>query len=284
MGNTRATSLATVAGPISDLYFRSKRQVLGGYRTRRTRVYGVGSAKSGTHSLVNMFSPNVRAGHEPEIFELMDALINLRQGRINDAEFTAWIHDRDRRLALEVDSSFLNYEILDLLLQEFPDAKYVLTIRDCYSWLNSLFNHSLRRRNNKDPRWLRLPLLWPPPEPIIHAPEEQVLKENGFSTLDRQFSWWTRRIGNVMTKVPAGRLLVVRTDEITKRVFEIADFCGLPHHAVRTECSHANANPEKIGFLRQMEPAFVEAKAEKHCREFMTRFFPDIRSLDDAHV
>ena len=282
--SNRATPLAAVAGPIADLFFRSKRQVLGGYRTRRTHVYCVGSAKSGTHSLVTMFSRNVRAGHEPEIFELIDALIDWRQGRVNDAQLTAWIRDRDRRLALEVDSSFLNYEILDLLLQEFPDARYVLTIRDCYSWLDSLCNHILRRRDNKDPRWLRLPLLWPPPEPMIHAPEEQVLKENGFATLDRQFSWWTRRIGNVLTKVPAARLLVVRTDEITKRVLEIADFCGLPHHAVRTERSHAFAHPEKIGFLRQMDRAFVEAKVEKHCREFMTRFFPEIRSLDDAHV
>jgi hypothetical protein len=258
--------------------------LLGRYRTRRTQVYGVGSAKSGTHSIAAMFSRNVRARHEPEIFDLIDKIAYWRQDRISGTQFTDWIRKRDRRMALEVDSSFLNYEILDALLKEFPDARYILTIRDCYSWLDSLFNHMLRLKDNKDPRWLKLPQIWPPSEPLIHAPEESELKEKGFSTLDRQFSWWSRRINNVLTKVPAAQLLVVRMDEITKRAFEIADFCGLPCHAVRKDRSHAFASPVKYGILRRIDSAFVEAKVEKHCRELMTRFFSEIKSIDGARL
>ncbi|MGH6820932.1 MAG: sulfotransferase, partial [Methylocella sp.] len=199
-------------------------------------------------------------------------------------QFTDWIRKRDRRMALEVDSSFLNYEILEVLLKEFPDARYILTIRDCYSWLDSLFNHSLRLKENKDPRWLKLPQIWPPSEPLMHAPEEYELKERGLGTLDRQFSWWTRRISTVLTKASAAQLLVVRTDEITNRAFEIADFCGLPSHAVRKDRSHAFFGSEKCGILRRIDRAFVETKVEKHCRELMTRFFPEIRSIDDARL
>jgi len=231
-----------------------------------------------------MFSRNVRARHEPEIFDVIDKLLDWRQGRVNERQFTEWIRERDRNMALEVDSSFLNYELLDVLLREFRDARYVLTIRDCYSWLDSLFNHILRRSDKKDPRWLKLPLLRPAPEPFIHAPEEQLLKEKGFGTLDRQFSWWAQRINNVLTKVPAARLLVVRTDEITKRAFEIADFCGLPRYAVRQDRSHAFSNPVKAGILRKIDRSFVEAKVEMHCRELMTRFFPEIKTMDDARL
>ena len=275
---------AGIADSIADLSFRLRRQALGHSRTRRAHVYGLGSAKSGTHSLVAMFSRNVRARHEPEIFDVIDKLLDWRQGRVNERQFTEWIRERDRNMALEVDSSFLNYELLDVLLREFRDARYVLTIRDCYSWLDSLFNHILRRSDKKDPRWLKLPLLRPAPEPLIHAPQEQLLKEKGFGTLDRQFSWWAQRINNVLTKVPAARLLVVRTDEITKRAFEIADFCGLPRYAVRQHRSHAFSNPVKAGILRKIDRSFVEAKVEMHCRELMTRFFPEIKTMDDARL
>jgi Sulfotransferase domain len=276
--------MSAVQGHIDDLFFRSKRRLLGRYRTRRTHVYGLGSAKSGTHSLVAMFSRNVRARHEPEVFDLIDKIADWRQDRINDTQFSDWIRKRDRRMALEVDSCFLNYEILDVLLREFPDARYILTIRDCYSWLDSLFNHILRIRAIKDPRWQKLPQIWPPLEPPIHAPEEYELKEKGLDTLDRQFSWWTRRISTALTKASAAQLLVVRTDEITKRAFEIADFCGLPCHAVRKDRSHAFASPVKYGILGRIDGAFVEARVEKHCRELMTRFFPEIKSIDDARL
>jgi hypothetical protein len=91
-------------------------------------------------------------------------------------------------------------------------------------------------------------------------------------------------VNNVLTKVPAAQLLVVRMDEITIRAFEIADFCGLPRHAVRVDRTHAFASSEKCGVLRRMDSAFVEANVGKHCRELMTRFFPEIKSIDDARL
>src|SRR5262249_11147340 len=50
-----AMPFAAIAGPIADVLFRSKRQLIGRYRARRTQVYCIGSAKSGTHSIAAMF-------------------------------------------------------------------------------------------------------------------------------------------------------------------------------------------------------------------------------------
>ena len=60
-----------------------------------------------------------------------------------------------------------------------------------------------------------------------YAPEERVLSENQLANLDSYFSRWKSRNEEVLAKVPAPRLLIVRTDQITQKAFEIADFAGL---------------------------------------------------------
>jgi hypothetical protein len=77
-----------------------------------------------------MFSKNVRARHEPQFAKVIDQVIDWRERRISDAQMADWVRRRDRKMALEVDSAGLNHELLDILLREFPDARFVLTIRD----------------------------------------------------------------------------------------------------------------------------------------------------------
>src|ERR1700761_6144902 len=113
---------------ISDRAFRFKRLLFGRQAVRRTRVYCVGTAKSGTHSVCSMFSRNVLARHEPESLKLIGAYFDWHDGRMNDDQMLGWIRDRDRAMALEVDSSWFNILILKHLAAEFPDARFILTI------------------------------------------------------------------------------------------------------------------------------------------------------------
>lgn len=274
--------LEPVTGRFEDLCFVARRMIFGPNRVRRTRLYCVGGGKSGTHSVAEMFSRNVRARHEPEALELIDKIADHHNGRINELEWTEWLRARDRRLALEVDSSTLNLDLLDFLLHEFPDARFLLTIRDCYSWLNSMFNQSLQFRGKLDPRWVRRIELWAGPGARDYAPEERVLSENQLANLDSYFSRWKSRNEEVLAKVPAPRLLIVRTDQITQKAFEIADFAGLPRRAVCLARTHSFQNPAKQELIRKVDRAFLERKVQHHCLPLMTRFFPEIKSLDDA--
>ena len=61
--------LEPVTGRFEDLCFVARRVIFGPNRVRRTRLYCVGGGKSGTHSVAEMFSRNVRARHEPEALE-----------------------------------------------------------------------------------------------------------------------------------------------------------------------------------------------------------------------
>ena len=276
--------LGTLSGKCAELMLSARRRAFGPHRARRTRLYGIGTPKSGTHSIAAMFSGSVRSDHEPERAEVLEKTYAHQDGHISDEELRQWVRARDRKLALEVDSSSLNFEILDLLLREFPDARYVLTMRDCYSWCNSAMNHTARYRGRLDAIWAPIRESRYRPDMFQHAPEEKLLQASGFYTLDGYFSYWARHNGEVIEKIPTERLLVVRTDQIQQRAFEIADFAGLPRRSVRLDRTHEYRNPGKQELLRQLDRGFVEAKVERHCRALMTRYFPEIRSIEEAKL
>jgi hypothetical protein len=270
--------------PFADAYFATRRLLIGPHRARRTRLYCVGMPKSGTHSIAEMFSRHVRAQHEPEALDLIDKILDRHHGRLPDSEWNAWLRERDRRLALEVDSSHLNLDLLDFLVAEFPTARFLLTIRDCYSWLNSMFNQTLEFRARLDPRWVEMRKLRAGPGAWDYAPEEQVLREHELPSVDSHLARWAARNAAALATVPASRLLVVRTDQITARAFDIADFAGLPRRLVRAQKAHAFRAPVDRQLVRQLDPVFLESKVERHCRPLMTQIFPDVRSLDDVRI
>ena len=118
--------------------------------------------------------------------------------------------------------------------------------------------------------------------PLPSLIETQLL--DGLPNLDNQLFQWRRYNEEAIAKVPAERLLVVRTDQITQRAFEIADFAGLPRRTVRLERTHAFQNPVTRQPIREIDRTFLEATVEEHCRPLMARFFPEIGSLEDAKL
>ncbi|HKI68741.1 MAG TPA: sulfotransferase, partial [Verrucomicrobiae bacterium] len=266
---------------LADWTFRFKRRLVGRQKVRRTQVYCVGSAKSGTHSIRSMFSGNVCAGHEPQALQLIEKFFEWHNRRISDQEMTNWILERDRDLALEVDSSWFNVLIHDFLAREFPGARFVLTIRDCYSWLNSEFKRVLHAPTGLSQR-IRLREFLYDRENAVYAPEEQILRETGLFPLDNYLSRWSAHNEAVLNTIAAERLLIVRTDQIRARAYEIADFAGLPRHAVRLQRTHEYRNPVEREIIREIDRSFLEEKIERHCRPLMARFFPEITSLRDA--
>jgi hypothetical protein len=201
--------------------------------------------------------------------------------RITAQRFRKWILRRDGRIRLDVDSSTLNFFILDVLLEEFGDARFVLTLRDCYSWLNSMANHAVRYPQKH----------WQPfrdfrfrPDLHVHAAAERVFKENGLHTLDGYLSYWARHNQESLAKIPAERLIVVRTDQISERAVEIARFAGLSPDCINPNQTHGFQNPAKRNFLCELDREYLEMKVREHCRPLMMQFFPEVTSLDEARL
>jgi hypothetical protein len=265
---------------LADYGFRTKRLLLGRLRVRRTQLFCVGTAKSGTHSIASMFSRNVRTGHEKEVIPFIEAFFRWREGEMSERDYRNWLVARDRELALEIDSSWFHGLIVDLLASEFPDARFVLTIRDCYSWLNSEFKRVLHTPS-RHPQRVKMREFVYSAGATTYAPEERVLQEMGLYPVENYLARWAAHNEKVLATVPAARLLVVRTDEIRARAFEIADFAGLPRGAVQLQRTHAYRNPVEREIIREIEAEFLERKVEQQCRPLMERFFPE-KTLADV--
>jgi hypothetical protein len=268
---------------IADRAFRIKRFFLGRARVRRTQLYCVGTPKSGTHSVRSMFSRNVAARHEPQAPRLIEMFFNHHERRLGDDEWRQWLRARDRQLALEVDSSWLNVLLLDFLVAEFPGARFLLTIRDCYSWSNSEFRRVLHNPSQRPQRIRMRTFLYERGE-RVHSPAEGVLKDTGLQPLENYLSLWAEHNEKVLATVPPERLLVARTDQIRERAFEIADFAGLPRYTIRLDRTHEYRNPVRREIIREIDRDFLESKVAEHCRPLMNRFFPEIKTLADAKL
>lgn len=269
-----------------QLLKRIKKNILNTYKQlnyqRQCRLYCIGAAKTGTHSIASMFDHTTRSAHESDDKEIINKIFDILEGKIKKSDVFSYLRERDKKLRLDIDSSQLNFFLLDYLLEEFPESLYLLTIRDCYSWLSSFINHSLSQSANE--HWTKLREYRFQADKFSHPPQERILREKRLHTLDGYLSYWANHNNRVLSSVPEHRLMVVKTNEITKRAYEIASFAGLPETVVQLEHSHAYKSPMKFNVLQEIDGEYLEAKVQEHCGELMKRFFPEMTSVNHSNI
>ena len=143
--------------------------------TRRFHAYCVGTPKSGTHSIAGLLS-NYNSQHEPAREEYMNLALLFNRSKINLHYLAKFIRDIDNNLCLEMNSSNLNELFIDQLVSEFPKAKFILTIRDCYSWIDSYINNQLYWKVSSC--WMQIRNLRFKPELFSHSIHERILEQN----------------------------------------------------------------------------------------------------------
>jgi hypothetical protein len=249
-------------------------------RPRRFHAFGVGMPKTGTHSLASVFS-RYRAWHEPEMERFMQIIKSRANGELSDSAARDGIRQLDRRLWLELNASWINYFLVDLLLDEYPRAKFVLTIRDCYSWLDSIFNELLGRTHvefqTQFHRWYAESL-----SPGSHEEGDCVLAERGLWPLDGWLRSWHQHNARMLALIPSDRLLIIRTQDIRHDLPRLAEFLGRPPDTLEAGRSHEFKAEAKFGLLSQIDETYLHARVEARCADLMKKFFPEIRGLSDV--
>jgi hypothetical protein len=245
---------------------------------RRLHVYGIGTGKSGTHSLANLFG-SYRSAHEPDAKRMIDAILRASGDTCAVDKLDAFLLRRDKKLSLEVDSSALNYHFVTHLVRLFPTARFILSIRDCYTWVDSLINHQLARPDLATRRWKAMRELRFRRGSSVHPKEERALAERNLYTLDGYLGYWNEHNQRVLDRVPSDRLLVVRTGEISRSIDVLACFTNVAPETLNLEKSHSFKASHKFHILQQIDPDYLDAKVAQHCGELQQRFFPGIKSV-----
>jgi len=184
-----------------------------------------------------------------------------------------WIKKIDRKYLLEVNSSQLNYWVLDGLISEFPKAKFILTIRDCYSWLDSFINHSLSRPCSD--QWAKLRDLRFKRPQFKYAKQEEILIKHNLYTLDGYLSYWAEHSEEVIRTVPKERLLIIRTDEINISIEKVANYLGILSSTLNYDKAHLYKARQKFNILSKIDRKFLDEKINVHCKELMSKYFPE---------
>jgi transcriptional regulator with XRE-family HTH domain len=239
----------------------------------RFKAYNVGLARTGTVTITKMFH-NYRAAHEWQFFQILSTIDRYLTNVISREEFKRIIKRRDVIMMREMDSACYNHYFLDVLLDEYPSAKLLFLIRDCYSWLDSVFNTL--------PAWL-------PKDPGISAPlvqTELVFGIRSFVTwdidefrrnlsrhVDEALSFWGFHNARILKILPHDRSLVIRTHEIVRRVEEIAALVGIPSNSL-AGAKRANRSATKLRLLQEIDGDYLERKVKEHCGVVMEEWFP----------
>ncbi len=234
------------------------------------RVFGVGAAKTGTHSLAEMFAGRVASAHERDAESLIELLLDAAESG-DRSRLRRYLRLRDRARRLTIDASQVNIYLLDELEALFPGSRYVLTVRPPAAWLRSIIDDSLRR--SVSPTWIRFRRYRFGDGAF--APEEEALRARDLFTLEGYLSYWRRSVDVVTERLPTDRLLIVETKDLAPRREEIGAFCGLPGGHAEAAAAHAFANPTRSGVLGEIDRAFLLGALERICGPLNERHFPN---------
>lgn len=201
------------------------------------KIFCIGLPKSGTHSFAAMFrEAGARAVHEPDAEEYIRRLLN---GEPMD--------DYLARLLLSWDVvSFSGlYAVAGKLVRLYTDARFVLTVREPASWVQSLISHIEHGRIS----------------PMYRRFQELRFPTDHTCPVATKLAYWSSHIKAVIAAVPSERLLVTHISHVTA----IEEFCGLPRHTLKAK--HEYRRFEKDRSSIGVSADYLEDSIRVHCAD-----------------
>jgi len=239
-------------------------------RPRRFHAYSVGASKTGTTSIAQMFPDEYRTGHEHHLEET----VTLIRGKMNETlsrdEILEGLRNRENQMRLELESNSLLAYLSEELAELFPEAKFILTVRDPYSWLSSNLKQHISSPYSqlpppyKEARDLRKEMYGVLPDEEFPEQEEN-LKGKGVWNIEACLRYWRHQNEVVLNSVPEDRLLILRTSNISSSLDRIADFLEIPASSLSREQSHVNVSQKEENLLQDIDNAYMDRLVDQYC-------------------
>lgn len=244
---------------------------------RRRHLYCVGLPKAGTESVAKLFGKAFRSAHEPQYRETIELACAAGEHRLAPEDVRRALLSRDRDLRLDVEASHVLARFCPELVEIFPAAKFILTVRQPLSWLDSEINQCINYpRSNAAAGfapWIRLRDLNYGPPPDSRPEQEGALAQFGLHSLDGFLSYWARHIDAVLDAVPASRLLIVPVESLSRQVSTIARFAQVRDRQLAHDLAHSHRAPVRHDVLLQIPPEYLRAKVDAHCGRLVARLY-----------
>jgi hypothetical protein len=248
-------------------------------RPRRVDVCCCGLSKTGTHSMAGIFE-DYRSAHHPDGEVRLPLAAAYLEGRVDPAAARRILWRRDRVLRLEMESSSLAGILIEPLSRACPGKKFILTLRDVYSWCDSWIDHNLNMPADPASPWTTLDRVRLRVGDFQATKFDAPLTALGFPPLACYFQLWASHNGRVVETVAPDRLLLVETSQIAKRMPEIAAWAGVPAETLRADRSWLFTSKAKHRILETLDASYVQETADRFCAPLMTQHFPGVSWRD----
>lgn len=188
---------------------------------RQITAFAVGLPRSGGRILHNMFAA-YRTQFEPLADQFIDVIMSGDDGYTD-----RFLRNKDQ-LKLDMEISHFNTHVLDKLVKLFPDAKFILTVRDCFGWICNAIDYCRNSTGND-----RLFCDWLFATRDMVFPEEELpLAEDNYYPIAGYLSAWERYNNLVLDSVPKDRLLVCKMFNMNEKRSAIAKFLGIDENTL----------------------------------------------------
>jgi hypothetical protein len=177
-----------------------------------------------------------RSAHHPDQDVRLPLAARYLKGEVQDAAAARVLRRRDRLLRLEMESSSLAGILIEPLSAACPDKKFILTVRDVYTWCDSWIDHNVNDPPESSSPWTALDRIRLRVDEVEPTRFDSPLIDRGLPPLACYFHLWAEHNSRVLEVVPPTRLLVVETSQILAKTGELAVWAGgssrdAPHRA-----------------------------------------------------
>ena len=218
---------------------------------------------------------NYRSAHHPDEEVRLPLATAYLRGELDEAAAQRILRRRDRLLWLEMESSSLGGILIEPLSRACPSKKFVLTIRDVYSWCDSWIDHNINLPPSHSSPWGALDRIRLRIKDFQPTKFDSPLTARGLPPLACYFQLWANHNARVLEAVPSSRLLIIETHQITARVPEIAAWAGVPVETLQLERAWLFSSPKKHHVLTTLDESYVRETADRLCGSLMKEYFAE---------
>ncbi|QPG06402.1 hypothetical protein IT774_04210 [Salinimonas marina] len=245
------------------------------FQKRQFQAFCIGTPKSGTHSVDTLCSA-YRSRHEPDEKFMISFISQLKNGQVSTQDAIDILKKRDYHHWLEMESSHYCGEIIEPLYEAFPKAQYILTVRDCVSWVDSWFNHQLARKRLPEDSIFSIGRANYYDMGLSYSRHDRFLEELGLYPLKAYLTYWANRNAGVLNTIAPSQLLILQTNQISKQASLLASFLGIQPGTLQLEKAHQFKAKEKFHIINRIDKHYLEDSFEEICGEVHSQTFPEV--------
>jgi hypothetical protein len=186
-----------------------------------------------------MLSTHLKCAHEPFEAQNLSYILRYRNNEISEKDTLDFLKLRDYWMGLEVEVAHYLYILCPYILKLYPDAKFILTVREPLSWAKSEMKKNLNAEKG----------IWAQYQKVKYAPFHEQGAESPFKQLlyplHSYFRYYNHHIKFVLDHVPKENLLVLDTYDISSSQEKIASFIGLPPNSLQNVSFHSGKGKKK---------------------------------------